>query len=78
MKSNVKQKRRKKKILRDLSTIMVKEKELFKLVMSTNRIDDNSGAFSPGVTALQLRLQPVPEKKISTLLLVVVMIGVRK
>ena len=41
----------------------------------------NMRAFSPGVTALQLRLQPglVPSlfvwKKISTLLLLVVMIG---
>ena len=41
-------------------------------------------AFSPGVTALQLRLQPVLAtpafvwKKISTLLLLVVMIGGRK
>ena len=41
----------------------------------------NMRAFSPGVTALQLRLQPVHVylasvwKKISTLLLLVVMIG---
>ena len=44
----------------------------------------NMKSFSPGVTALQLRLQPVNEylpfvwKKISTLLLLVVMIGGRK
>ena len=45
----------------------------------------NMRAFSPGVTALQLRLQPNVVKallsvwkKISTLLLLVVMIGGRK
>ena len=44
----------------------------------------NMRAFSPGVTTLQLRLQPgavsLPSvwKKISTLLLLVVMIGGRK